>query len=50
MEKIAGVNAANGGWVDYATTYYWYQRESGYDHAPMPPVAERCKPVLHPNG
>ena len=37
------------GWVDYATTYYWYQENAGYDHAPLMPLDERMKPILHTN-
>lgn len=41
--------AAGGGWVDYSTTYYWFQDGVGYDHAPLLPVGERMKELLHPN-
>lgn len=37
------------GWVDYATTYYWYQQSVGHDHEPLPPLQERIKPILHEN-
>lgn len=36
-------------WADYATTHYWYQDSIGFPHAPLPPLAERIKPVLHSN-
>ncbi len=40
--------ARNGGWVDYATVYYWYQSvPGGYAHAPLPPVQERGLLLLH---
>jgi hypothetical protein len=39
--------ADNGCWVDYATVFYWYQDSpAGYEHAPLPPVEERKKPLL----
>lgn len=37
-----------GGWVDYATTYYWYQQSVGYNHSPLLPLDQRCKVILHP--
>ncbi|MEV0290352.1 DUF2961 domain-containing protein [Kribbella sp. NPDC050820] len=37
------------GWVDYATTFYWYQREPGYDHEPMASLDVRARPVLNQN-
>ena len=40
---------AGGGWLDYCTTHYWYQRHVGYDHAPLMPAADRMKELLHPN-
>jgi hypothetical protein len=50
MERlIAQTTAAGGGWVDLATTFYWYQSHVGYDHALPRRVEERMKPVLHPN-
>ncbi len=36
-------------WIDYATTYYWYQQNVGYEHEPLAPLNERIKGVLHPN-
>ena len=47
--KAAERRAGDAGWVDYATTYYWYQREVGYPHGPLLPLAERVRPVLHTN-
>ncbi|MBN2211436.1 MAG: DUF2961 domain-containing protein [Sedimentisphaerales bacterium] len=36
-----------GGWVDYATVYYWYQdNPAGYHHQPLAPVPERIKDLL----
>jgi hypothetical protein len=49
MEAIHAVHEANGGWIDYATTYYWYQSGIGYPHEPMLPVEERCKLLLKNN-
>jgi hypothetical protein len=35
------------GWVDYATVFYWYQDQpGGYQHMPLPPVAERCLEMI----
>lgn len=45
--RIGDVNKAGGGYVDYATTYYWYQDSPGFSHDPLPSLAERLKPVLH---
>ena len=39
-----------GGWVDYATVFYWYQNNpGGFTHDPLPPCAERRKVMLHPS-
>lgn len=39
--------ARDGGWVDYATVFYWYQdTPGGYMHEPLPSVAERQKTIL----
>ncbi|MHC4400939.1 MAG: DUF2961 domain-containing protein [Planctomycetota bacterium] len=38
-----------GCWVDYATVHYWYQTTpGGFQHTPLPPVADRRKPMLRP--
>ena len=47
--KLAELRDTDRGWVDYATTFYWYQQHAGYDHAPMPPMDERAALLLHPN-
>lgn len=47
--RIGDVNKAGGGYVDYATTYYWYQDSPGFAHDPLPPLGERLIPVL-PSG
>lgn len=49
QKEIARLHENDRLWVDYATTYYWYQDSVGYDHEPMMPLDERIKPVLHPN-
>ena len=47
--KIAELNMKGGGWVDYATTYYWYQETPGFRHEALPKLDERTRDVLHPN-
>lgn len=47
--EIAELHAAGRGWVDYATTFYWYQRHPGHDHVPLPSMDARTTPILHPN-
>lgn len=49
QKGLAELHAKDGGWIDYATTYYWYQKTVGYDHDPLLPLDERVKTVLHPN-
>jgi hypothetical protein len=49
MKSIAEVNGNNGGWIDCAATHYWYQKEVGYNHEPMLPLADRCKTFLKSN-
>jgi hypothetical protein len=40
--------ANDGCWVDYATVFYWYQQApGGYQHEPLPAVADRQKVMLH---
>lgn len=47
--KWAAALAQGGCWVDYATVYYWFQTvPDGYQHQPLPPVADRAKLILHP--
>ena len=48
-KELARLNAENRCWVDYATTYYWYQETVWYDHEPLMPLDERIKAILHPN-
>lgn len=48
-DNLARRLKAGGCWVDYATTFYWYQQAVGFAHAPLPPVGERIKLVLKPN-
>ncbi len=49
QKRIADLHAEDRGWIDYATTYYWYQETVGYDHEPVMPLDERAKAILHPN-
>jgi hypothetical protein len=49
VNRLTEVNSNGGGWVDYATTFYWYQSKPGYQHDPMPPLDERCKMLLKSN-
>lgn len=37
------------GWIDYATTTYWYAAAPGHEHEPLPPLPERTRQVLRPN-
>jgi hypothetical protein len=37
------------GWVDYATTMLWYQRQPGFDHEPLPDLAARTATVMQEN-
>jgi hypothetical protein len=40
--------AKGGGWVDYATVFYWYlNNPGGFKHEALPPCAERRKVMLH---
>jgi len=48
-EKLSERHRLGKGWIDYAVTTYWYQREAGYPHIPLPPLEERLKPVLRSN-
>jgi hypothetical protein len=47
--ELARHHALDRCYVDYATTYYWYQDMVGFEHAPLLPVAERVKEILRPN-
>lgn len=49
QKDMSALVAANGGWVDYATTYYWYQQTPGHEHKPMGSLEERTATILHPN-
>lgn len=48
-DMLAQRLAAGGCWVDYAVAYYWYQRDVGYRHAPLPSIEDRTRTVLRPN-
>ena len=49
QQQIEAMRMADRGWVDYATTFYWYQDHVGYEHQPMPNLEERSRLILHPN-
>lgn len=49
QRRIAALHAEGKGWVDYATTFYWYQEAVGFEHAPLLPLSERVQTVLRPN-
>jgi len=49
QREIARLHAEDRGWIDYATTCYWYQGTVWYDHESLMPLDERAKAVLHPN-
>ncbi len=49
QKRISRINAKDRGWIDYATTYYWYQDKVGYEHEPLMPVNERIKLILRSN-
>lgn len=37
------------GWIDYATTFHWYQQHIGHPHTSLPTVADRTRTVLVTN-
>ena len=49
LKRISKINSKNRGWIDYATTYYWYQNTVGYEHEPLMPLNERIKLILKSN-
>jgi hypothetical protein len=49
QSEIVALRDSDRGWIDYATTFYWYQDRIGYDHAPLLPLPDRTKTLLHPN-
>jgi len=49
MNTMAELEKSNRGWIDYAMTSYWYQKEIGYPHKPMLLTEERCKLLLNEN-
>jgi Protein of unknown function (DUF2961) len=49
QEKLERVHADGCGWIDYATTYYWYQEAPGFEHGDLLSVADRARDILHPN-
>jgi hypothetical protein len=46
-DVLKGIRAAGGGWIDCATTWYWYQSKVGHAHEPLPPVEKRAAVLLH---
>jgi hypothetical protein len=38
--------AEGGGWIDYATTFYWYADEVDHEARPLPALQERVAEVL----
>ena len=49
LKRISRINSKGRGWIDYATTYYWYQNTVGYEHEPLMPLNERIKLILKSN-
>jgi len=49
QKEITALKAKDRGWIDYATTYYWYQESVGYEHEPLISLDKRVKPILRPN-
>jgi len=49
QKKISRINSKGQGWIDYATTYYWYQSTVGFEHEPLMPLNERTKLILRSN-
>lgn len=37
----------DGGWVEYATTHYWYQCSIGFEHGHTPPYEQRISSLLN---
>ena len=47
LEPIRQRKQEGGGWVDYATVFYWYQdTPAGFDHQPIEPLDQRIKDLL----
>ncbi|MFC1737145.1 DUF2961 domain-containing protein [Candidatus Hydrogenedentota bacterium] len=46
QEKIAAIRDSGGVWIDYATTFYWYQDRVGYEHEDLAPFEERIRTIL----
>jgi len=49
VEAMKTVVDNGAGWIDYALTSYWYQKEVGYPHKPMLPLEDRCRLILKEN-
>lgn len=48
-QRLEQVHQRGHGWVDYATTFYWYQSTPGYAHDNLPHLDDRTRDILHPN-
>lgn len=47
LEPIRQRKQEGGGWVDYATVFYWYQdAPAGFEHEPLRPVEQRVEDLL----
>lgn len=49
QKRLEDIYNQGNGWIDYATTYYWYQKEIGFQHEPLLPLDERVKEFLKSN-
>jgi hypothetical protein len=49
QRRLAERREAGHGWVDYATTWYWYQQAPGFAHTPLPDLEQRVAEVLRTN-
>ncbi len=49
QREIAKMWEEDRGWVDYTTTYYWFQNTVGHDHEALLSLDDRLKDILHPN-
>ena len=50
QKRIESMRKEDRGWVDYATTFYWYQNTVGHHHRDLLNLEERSRLILHPNG
>lgn len=49
LKRISRRTSKDQAWIDYATTFYWYQKEIGYQHDKLMTLNERVKPILKSN-